>query len=397
MPLASPSVATAATSAPDVTDARRDLRRERLDDRYFLWSMSNLGRLRSCGRKRIDPGGSVGVVVKEGVAHFTGIATCASIHACPVCAPKIRAERANEIERAVNRWRHVHGGHVLFLTMTIPHDAGDRLDPVFSAVADGFRKVLGGSSWLRDRKDFGIHGVIRSIEVTVGQNGWHPHLHAVLFVDRYLSDLELHTLQGLLHGRWASSAKRHGFAPSTVKQLHGFASHGTRLLRGDAGGEALGKYLATITDETGRKRSLGNELARHDMKQGRRSGRTPWQLLHDLKGLAGSDLDEQYERDLALWHEYEKATKGRRAITWSRGLKSLLLVEERSDEEIAAELLGGEEVARIGRYAWASLVKRRYGFSAVLDAAERHGAAGVYEYLDTLPLPPRPGWCPPKT
>lgn len=41
--------------------------------------------------------------------------------------------------------------------------------------------------------------------------------------------------------------------------------------------------------------------------------------------------------DLALWHEYERATSGHQAITWSTGLRNLLAAPERTDEEIAAE------------------------------------------------------------
>ena len=36
-----------------------------------------------------------------------------------------------------------------------------------------------------------------------------------------------------------------------------------------------------------------------------------------------------------MWREYERATKGRQAITWSKGLRQLLAMADRTDEEIA--------------------------------------------------------------
>ena len=52
----------------------------------------------------------------------------------------------------------------------------------------------------------------------------------------------------------------------------------------------------------------------------------------------GIDLDDDGDMPASrrghLWREYYTATKGRRAITWSRGLKKLYSIGEKTDEEI---------------------------------------------------------------
>ena len=90
---------------------------------------------------------------------------------------------------------------------------------------------------------------------------------------------------------------------------------------------------------------VGRELTRHDLKAGRRHGRTPLEITR--RATTGSS------RDRVLWREYETATKGRHAIQWSRGLKARLAVTEREDEELAAEDQAGEVLAVFEANEWA--------------------------------------------
>ena len=90
-----------------------------------------------------------------------------------------------------------------------------------------------------------------------------------------------------------------------------------------------------MDDERGIARAVGNELARHDLKVGRRKGRTPFELL------AGAVFDGDAD-DLAAWREYEAGMKGQRAIAWSKGLKARLLIAEVTDEAIVNAAIGGE-------------------------------------------------------
>src|SRR5690606_3306120 len=88
----------------------------------------------------------------------------------------------------------------------------------------------------------------------------------------------------------------------------------------------------------------GAELARADLKTGQQDGsRMPFEVA---QGAAAGLAD-----DVPLWHEYEYAAHGIRAMYWSNGLRALLAdlvdLDDRSDEEIAAEDVGGEGLALI--------------------------------------------------
>src|SRR6202040_518390 len=73
--------------------------------------------------------------------------------------------------------------------------------------------------------------------------------------------------------------------------------------------------------------------------------------------------------------------KGRQAITWSKGLRAPLPVADRTDEEIAAEEVSGDDLAVIHADAWRCIVRIPACPSLILDRAERGGLAAVNELL----------------
>lgn len=364
-------------------------RRARYALRDTLWAVSALDRLRLCGRAQRDRAAGVAVVRAapraEGghrPARFGNVQTCGSVWACPTCAATIRQRRADEIEAGLGR-HLAGGGGAAFLLLTLPHDAGERLADLLATCSLGFRRVLGGSGWQRDAAGFGIVGLIRATEVTVGRSGWHPHLHVLLLTSRPLSADELAALQSRLHGRWARAVESRGHRRPSPK-LCGISA----VTSAGAVAEYVGK--AVLADEAGQRRLLALEMARHDLKAGRESesrgegeqrNRTPWEVLADVgaTGRAG---------DVAAWREYEAGTRGRRAIEWSRGLKAALLVEERTDDELAsapaAEPEPPEVLAVIAPADWRALTRVWGALAAVLEAAERDGADGVDRALSRL-------------
>ncbi|MGP5264987.1 protein rep [Glutamicibacter arilaitensis] len=274
-------------------------------------------------------GDTVAVHSDGNTAHFSGTERCGSIWSCPVCSSVIRAERAREIGQAVEAHQKA-GGSILFVTLTIRHDRSDSLKQSMDAVLGSWRKLLQGSAWvgskttsgMRDR--YAVSGYIRSIEVTYGENnGFHPHVHSLWFTDRALSDTEVSAFGDELHTRWARFVeKATGKVPTR--------QHGVDVQRVDQDGQVLGKYLAKVHDECKSKTEkwgASAELARADVKRGRGDNYVPFELL-----------DEDHEMPAAqrrrLWLEYYEGTKGRRCITWSRGLKDRFGIGETTDEEI---------------------------------------------------------------
>jgi hypothetical protein len=274
-----------------------------------------------------------------------------------MCAPVVREQRAGEINQGIAAHLEAGGG-AIFVTLTLRHHRGDGLAGRLQLVSEALHACLKGSAWDRRSKRLGYLGAIRAVEVTWSEvNGWHPHVHAVLLLDRPIGKGQAGDLEAWLFGRWGSICERRGFG--TISAAHGVD---VRLVEG-AGD--LGGYLVKVEGGWG----AGQELARGDVKRGRVAGRTPVELLAEFLGTGESRL-------AALWREYERATFGRRAIVWSAGLRLRLLgVEvERSDEELAAS--EGVDVAVVqvlvdGELWWASVRAGTVGalLSEIEDAA----------------------------
>lgn len=348
---------------------RQGRRSFRYDGLQALWKLSTLRRVRMCRRVRSGDA-PVTVVVNGDVAHLKGLQTCGSVHACPVCGPAIRARRATEIEAGTSR--HLEGGGAEFVTLTMPHDQGDELEDLWAAVSLAWKRVLSGRGWIEDRDSFGVVGTIRAVELTYGENGWHVHLHVLVLTEWCLDEAQRRQLRRRISDRWSSSIVASGYrAPADYCGVTISAVTGAR---------AVAEYTSKVFDEVGRPRALGNELTRHDLKEGRRKGRNPFKILADF-------LESGESAELDLWHTYEAVSVGKKSLAWSKGLKALLLVQEESDEEIAAEVVGGADVFELTDPEWARVAVQRGGPAGLLLAVELGGAVGGYRFLSGLDPP----------
>lgn len=360
----------------------REARAVRFQRRFHGRLLTRLPRVAKCGRYH---NGSLdgGVVVRKGEtgAFFSGVQTCASVWACAVCQAKIGQRRALEVRDGVTRW--LAAGNVAhFVTFTIPHsrivdENGEaQLVPLadsFADVAACFKRMLQGRSWRHLRRTFGVEGYLRTLEATYGEaNGWHPHIHAVVFTGP-LSDDKRDALYRALWSRWEAVL---------LRDCGLVASRGAFDAEPVCSGDGLGRYLM----------KLGLELFRHDLKEGRRSDRfTPWQILD-----AASDGEAWA---INRWSEWETVTKGRRCMTWSRGLRKLLGLVDVDPEQLlldhsagshdadpvdaceACERQPGLIVAVIDPRTWYGITLLRGADHQLLDLVERDGSR---EQLDLL-------------
>jgi hypothetical protein len=322
------------------------------------------------------PLGAGGVGIKrgpDGTTHTAGTESCSSIWACPVCAAKIRNTRADEISRGLGG--HIaKGGGALFVTLTLPHQAGDALAKTVGLVSDGFRAINSGRAYKRDHDDFGILGHIRAFEVTHGANGWHPHLHVILALDKPVSRDKAAALEARWQDRWDRWLRSKGWPASLV-------GVGVRVDRVRRDAQAMGAYLAKLQEGENAGKSIGNEAARADLKGGRAGSRVPFEILADFGCDALAD-------DLALWQEFQLATKGRSAIRWSKGLRALCLPDEdeQTDEEITAAEVGGETLAVLLPWLYRKIAARPYGEAFLHVAAEQGGYEGIIRYVRAMSL-----------
>lgn len=333
-----------------------DRRTARYRARDFLRYVTGLKRVRECGHSAVTPGGAVGVRAtgtgSGRTAGFSGLATCGSVWACPVCASKVACERVETIAAAASSVIG-DGGSVLLLTLTMRHSRGDGLAAEWDALTRSWQAVTNSRGWRDERERYGLLGWARAVEATHGVNGWHLHAHVLLFTDRQLDDREAAAWESAIHGRWSRSLARRGFSAR--------AGVGTDLRVLHSASEAVAAYPV---------KSLAWEAVGGHGKVGRSaSSRTPFRILADL--MASGVVDQEDDGgDLALWHEWEAASFGRRQLTWSRGFLASLNLTDRSDEEIAADEIDGETLAVLPSESWA-LVRSDVALRvAILQAAE---------------------------
>ncbi|MFD8300706.1 hypothetical protein ACFV13_31350 [Streptomyces bauhiniae] len=319
----------------------------------------------------MDP--DAGVIVArtaEGTALALGLLKCGRIWLCPVCSAKIRQGRAEEVSKAAVAWIEL-GGTVLFVTFTARHAAAHKLADLMDAIqgtrADAskgitrkpgaYQRLITGAAWAGDKRRkvnpegirgrVGFVGMIRATEITLGdKSGWHPHIHALVFVGGRTfkgsagielaetfepSTAALAELEGHFRGVWTRHLAKVDpeFTPSDE---HGVVFE---TLAKSQSPDALAKYLAKLQEG----KDPGAELARADMKNGRYGNVTPFQLLGRIGDLMGGVPEEEADGfgtldwGLTRWAEYEAATKGRRAIEWSRYLRPLLGLDGGDTEE----------------------------------------------------------------
>lgn len=296
-----------------------------------------------------------------GKAFYAGLETCGSVWECPVCAAKISERRRVEVLAAMTTHK-ASGGQVLLLTLTNPHYFGDDLPSLLAGQAQAMRRFWSTRAAKRLQDSMGFVGSIRALEVTHGSNGWHPHFHILLFVDR---GLDLDRIRREFFAMWSNCCRLAGLPAPSFK-------HGVTV----EDGSKAEKYVS--------KWGLENEMTKGHIKKGKAKGRTPFDLLRDYDNKAEKQAG-------ALYVEYCTAFKGKRQLVWSNGLKAHFAIDEINDQELAER---EEENAQLGqeisRDDWKVILS--FGVRAeILEAYENGGAFEVAQCLAILrgevPLP----------
>lgn len=351
------------------------------------------GRLQLCRRAVQDLAGGVSVMVSRtpdgNTGGLSGVQTCGSVWACPVCSEKINAGRQAELDAGITAW--LAAGHsVAFLTLTVKHHKGHRLADLWDAISPAWNRTTSGAgvAWnggkvrkdgsrvIGDKERFGIAGYVRVVETKHGASGWHPHVHALLFLDKPLTDEQLDDLRHRMFGRWEAALVKAGYSAAEW----GWDEESGRMVQ-------VGAVIRRVTDGGGMadyfaKNTYGitpggaaYEVTGSHSKRAGKGGATPFQLLEQMVETGDADL-------LDLWHEWEAASHGRRQLTWSRAMRDLLaLGVELTDEELAEQQLDGDVAVVLTRDEW---VAGRW-WERVPDLLDAVEAGTLHELLDFIP------------
>lgn len=383
-PKADPSLDTSAAAFP--ASSEMSPRAYRYAMREGLRTLTKMKSVRECGAVPVATWVSLRGDANGARGGYGGLKTCSSAWACPCCAAKISAHRQGEVADVITA-AVAAGAYVSMLTLTQRHHQGQGLKPLWLALSSAWNRVTSGRRWLEFKEQLGLIGYIKAVEVTHGSFGWHVHCHVLVLSERppEATPIFFQRKQGrrrqpypveftmpatFIAERWSDGLAKHG--------VNFLADTGMDWSTAAAGDEVkVGAYVSKL-GFTSQADGLANEATLGSFKKARGENRTPFQILEDI--LRAPKGSKERAADTALWHEWEKGSFGKRALTWSAGLRQWAQLErEKTDEEITDEEPGDGVVALFDHLAWKKV--RKAGAGQLLDAMEAGGHQGAYDWL----------------
>jgi hypothetical protein len=338
---------------------------------------------RTCTCTRFRSGVTTQIVKSKtnGKAFYTGLMNCANSRTCPVCSAKISERKANEMRMAFNIAR-AEKLCISMLTLTAPHNSGDRIEDLKVKISDALQRIWRGSPAKKFKDRFGIIGNIRSFEVRHGDNGWHPHFHIIIFSKKPLP-LTLRSPSGHLLknqsdewnnllSRWKKACLSSGLdCPN---------DYGMDIQNGAFAGEYISKFGSDdefLTTSTGKKVTwdMADEMTKGNTKTGRKGSKSPWDLLSDS---VEAKTKEERTNNKLLFLFYARAMQGVNLIRWSKGLRNYFdLDADISDEEILKqEMDKADFLCHISPSEWEYVIKNNKRH-ILLELAENGGSEAV--------------------
>lgn len=279
-------------------------------------------------------------------ARVGKVKTCGSVWACPMCSAKVGEVRRHELQYAMVKHTEA-GGYAYLLTFTFPHYMGQQLEklmPLFDKAKHSFqnsrawKKVMDVENAKTGKKSgtAGRVGSVNSLEVTYGiSNGWHPHLHMLVFcqpgafAEGPADDAGRLTSAAIeyFQAEWVRHLEKAGLVDGSNREW------ATKYGLDVRGGKEAAEYIAKWGHDE--RWGMSGELTSSHAKIGQRDTwgtkdhYTPFQLLAMSKAGDGHAT--------CAFREFVKEFDGRRMLSWTRGLKDHFGIAEMEDEEAAAE------------------------------------------------------------
>ena len=374
------NTAKSASTTPD--EARVERYRMQSEARRLL---PPLDRVQGC--LRWPTGGGNGRVAvkyrrKAGYAYYSGLQTCGQIWKCPVCAGKITERRRLLWSQAIAKpknaetviedgilVKHVASHYRLAMaTFTIQHNKGDSLEELLSILDRAYQLTWSGRWAVQYKSQAETIGTVRALEVTNGENGWHPHIHCLFITQSDDMRYSLVWYANTLKSRWIKSVIKAGGNASF--------SHGVDFRVADI---SVVEYIDKIgMDVSYTKQSTGivSEATKYPTKKARGEGA-------GLFGMLGQSTDGNSSASLN-WLTAQRNLKGRRHIAPSKGLlRTLGASQELTDDNLAAtdlHQIGDETLALLERSEW-DIIDRRELRAQLLNIAQTGNAQTVEDFL----------------
>jgi len=312
------------------------------------------GRIADCGKKIVASKNTVDIVNYSKSYYYSGLEHCGSVWVCPVCNYKISKYRAEQIHNTVSNIR-AGCGSVGMMVLTAPHHRWTNLQDSLDVVINSWRKVKSGRKFIELKQKYNYIGDIRVLQTTWGKNGWHNHLHILL--SAYCDEIELEAFAGKLFELWQDKVQKADFKRPN-KQGYKFTvvydEHG------------ISNYICTG--------GIADEMT--NVRRAKDGNRTPFEILQDIKDNKGNT-----EQDIRLFREYATFFKGKKQLTWSKGMKNDYCdLKDKKDEQIVKDETRGNIVLSLSKNVFKSIVKADIRVD-VLNEFALNGIKGVLKLL----------------
>jgi hypothetical protein len=261
-------------------------------------------------------------------ARFSGVNKCGMVWTCPVCAAAICEARREELSYAIVKALE-KSLHAYLLTLTFPHTDADELQALLDRQAKALQRFKNSRSYKGIMLAHQRAGSVRSLEVTWGVNGWHPHTHDLVFAAPGMLE-DRRGIRELKLG-WIRALVKVGLYSNPDGSREKFA-HLWKHCLDIRGGAGAAEYVAKFGRDE--RYGLSSEVTKPHAKIGIRKFAwsedlhfTPFQLL---QWAANGDRSAAFH-----FGEFARSFEGKRMLSWSPGLKTTLGVREREDDELA--------------------------------------------------------------
>ena len=312
------------------------------DLRHVVQDILPDSRVSSCGYRPIIESEGVQLALRpDGSPAFSGLWKCGAVWLCPVCGYKISRVRQVEVYNILKYKRKVEDRSIFFLTLTVRHSIHERLSFLLELMKRVWRRLNKAKKF---KSLFASMEYIRTFEILKSQkNGWHPHYHFALLFDN--SNPEILPLLHDLISDWCSLTGS-GVGSQNLKQ---------------ANNESLADYIT--------KFDLSSELTSGNfVKSGK--GYTFLQMVHIF-----NETGESYLYDAII--EYQKALKGFRSISMSKGLKQFAMTDKEAINVVDIAL---RIFARFDFPLWKIIFNNRL-VSGVLNAGKNGSIQEVIAFI----------------
>lgn len=323
---------------------------------------NNLKRFKLCGKKTLQLPNIMrsAIVISNGEqSRIMGTKTCHSSWACPKCTARVMAQYGTKIACAIDALATNYKQYAVMITFTLPHtkqmscwESLEILRTTWRQFArkgmtkvhrkhtckDGTQKTydISTNAYNAMRSELGIKHIVRVFEITYGENGWHPHIHALFWVPEKDFNKIVDYEERLLDAWW-NAAKNNALKfygdQKTVDELYAdYKKHPK------TGHKSV--FISRNENGTPRKQESSYyvvgwsgdfELANTKVKTARTDNHySPNQILQ-----MAYENPEEREHWLKIYDEYAEATTGQKRVQFSlSGINDIIKEWQHSNQYI---------------------------------------------------------------